>query len=201
MIGRVAYLQVQRQPLKQDASYDPSPLLAVEELRVSAHGVLGRLDGGWVVDTHHAAHPHVRGRGLRGVSMGFTSHYEAMAERYGDVPLGVAGENIIVESERRFDASALANGIIIRSSDGGKVVFPAAPPAAPCLEFTSFLLGLPHRAGRDEVAADLDFLGGGMRGFIVDAAQVRNPAPVRLGDEVHLLTAAEDGPAAGDVLR
>ncbi len=201
MIGRVAYLQVQRRPLKLDAAYDPSPLLVVDELRVSAHGVLGRMDGGWLVDTHHAAHPQVRGRGLRGVSMGFTSHYAAMAERYGDVPLGVAGENIIVESDRLFDGAALANGIVIRSGDGGEVVFPSASPAAPCLEFTSYLLGLPHRAGRDDVAADLDFLGGGMRGFIIDAAQVRNPAPVRLGDEVHLLPASQDGPAVGDVPR
>ncbi len=187
MIGRVVLLQVQRQPLKHDGVYDPAALLEVEELQVSAHGALGRIGDSWIVDTHHAAHPRGRGRGLRGVSMGMTSHYAAMEERYGGVPLGVAGENIIVEATRRWEERELAAGVVIRSADGSELEFPAAPAAAPCLEFTSFLLGLPHRASRHEVDADLDFLDGGTRGFIIDASRIRTPSPVRLGDEVHAM--------------
>ena len=134
------------------------------------------------------AHPEVRGRGLRGVSMGLSSHYAAMAARYGDVPLGVAGENIIVATDRPWAEDELASGVVIRGDDGREVVFPAAPPAAPCLEFTTYLLQLPERATRDDVEDDLDFLGGGMRGFLIDASRIRANVPVRLGDEVSVLS-------------
>ena len=187
VIGNVVQLQVQRSPLKNDAVYDPAALLEVDEIRIGAMGVIGRTECGWVLDTHHAAHPQVRGRGLRGVSMGFTSHYEAMQDRYASVPLGVAGENIIVATDRRWDATQLAGGVVIEGSDRDAVELPAAYPAAPCLEFTSFLLRLPERAARDDVIDELDFLDGGTRGFIVDAARLATPAAVRIGDQVRLL--------------
>jgi hypothetical protein len=187
MIGHVVRLQVQPEPLKRDAVYNPAPLREVDEVLVGAHGVLGRSDAGWILDTHHASHPEVRGRGLRGVSMGFTSHYDAMAARYGDVPLGVAGENIIVATTRRWEEHEIAGGIVIKGGDGEEIEFPSARPAAPCLEFTSFLLGLPARAGRDQIMDDLDFLDGGTRGFLIDAARLQTAASVRIGDEVRLL--------------
>lgn len=187
VIGRVVLIQVQRQPLTGGGVYDPGPLLEVEELRVSAQGVLGRIDESWIVDTHHAAHPRVRGRGLRGVSMGMTSHYAAMAERYGDVPVGIAGENIIVATTRRWEEHELGGGVVFRSPSGAGLEFPAARVASPCLEFTSYLLGLPQRAARQDVAADLEFLDGGTRGYLIDASRIRTPAAVCLGDEVHAM--------------
>ncbi len=178
-------LQIQREPLKRDSVYDPGPLLEVEEILVDALGVIGRTDLGWVLDTHHANHPNARGRGLRGVSMGFSSHYQEMQARYGDAPVGIAGENIIVEADRRWEQDELAGGVAIGRDS--VVEFPSAKPAAPCLEFTSFLLDLPQRAGRDDVRDDLDFLDGGTRGFIIDAARIRTPASIRIGDAVRLL--------------
>ena len=172
-IGHVARLQVQRCPLRRDARYDPSPLLPVEAAAISTRGLLGLAGGGWVVDAHHADHPDVRGRGLRPLSVGFSSHYAAMASRFGDVPLGVAGENVVIETERTWTADDLASGVIIETIEGSQLLLESPRPAEPCLEFTSFLLGLPVRAHRDQVLPDLDFLSGGMRGFIVDVGRVR----------------------------
>jgi hypothetical protein len=192
-IGTVVRLQIQRTPLIQsapsrgDRTYDPAPLLSVERMMVSARGALGWCDGGWMLDVHHADHPQVRGRGLRGLSMGFTSHYHAMTERFGHVPLGVAGENVIAETPRRWTADELEGGVVVRPGGGGDdLVLRPVRPAEPCLEFTSFLLTLPRRAARDDVASELEFSSGGTRGFLVDPGSVRTPQPVAVGDEVWL---------------
>ena len=185
LIGRVVRLQLQRGPLRRNATYDPSALVAVERAIVSGRGFIGAVAGGWMLDVHHADHPEVRGRGLRGLSMGFSSHYAAMAQRFGDLPLGVAGENLIVGTERRWTVSDLEPGVAIHPADGeSEAVFAPVRPAEPCLEFASFVLGLPERAARDDVRDELDFLSGGMRGFLVDPARLRSPHPVAVGDEV-----------------
>jgi len=184
-IGRIVRIQIQRAPLRRSGAYDPTPLLTVDRSMVSARGVLGWAEGGWMLDVHHADHPDVRGRGLRGLSIGFTSHYEAMRRRFGDVPLGVAGENLVVETDRRWEVAEMAAGVAIRTSgSAAELVLGTARPAEPCLEFTSFLLGLPERAARSDVDAELEFLGGGLRGFLVDAGRIRSPQPVAVGDEV-----------------
>lgn len=183
-IGRVALLQVQRCPLRRDARYDPAPLLPVAAAAIGSRGMLGLVDGGWVVDAHHAAHPDVRGRGLRPLSVGFSSHYAAMASRFGDVPLGIAGENVVIETERTWTAADLAAGLIVETTEGSELLLGTPRPAEPCLEFTSFLLGLPERASRGDVLADLDFLSGGMRGFIVDVGRVREVVRIAVGARV-----------------
>jgi hypothetical protein len=144
---------------------------------------VGETPSGWALDVHHADHPDVRGRGLRPLSMGFTSHYSAMAERFGDVPLGEGGENLIVATDRRWTLDDLAGGVVVRSAAGEDVVFDGVRPAEPCLEFTSHLLGLAECATRDEVLAELDFLAGGTRGFLLDG-RLRGPHVVAVGDEV-----------------
>src|SRR6266496_799174 len=100
-IGTNARLQIHRSSLttreKPDRVYDPAPLLAVPRLGVTPDGVLGAAaDGGWLVDVHHRAHPDTKNEdGLHGVSVGFTSHYDAMRERFGDrITPGCAGENL-----------------------------------------------------------------------------------------------------------
>jgi hypothetical protein len=183
-IGTVVRLQIQRTPVRRDGVYDPAPLLAVSRAVVSARGMVGWSAGGWMLDVHHADHPEVRGRGLRALSMGFTAHYRAMAERFGDVPVGIAGENVIVDTPRRWSAGAMANGVVVRTAGGDEVVLSPARPAEPCLEFASFLLGLPRRAERNEVASELEHLSGGTRGFLVDPGRIRTPLPIAAGDEV-----------------
>src|SRR5256885_7721119 len=118
-IGAVVRLQIQRSSLKTGEKphrvYDHSPVLSVRRLAVDGDGVLGEgEDQSWIVDVHHRAHPRTKNPdGLHGVSVGFTSHYDAMQQRFSDrVTLGCAGENIIVETSRRFTLEDLAAGLV-----------------------------------------------------------------------------------------
>jgi hypothetical protein len=182
LLGRVVRLQIQRTSLKYDRQYDPVPLLSVPEVVITARGVVGAVDRGWMLDAHHADHPFPRGRGLRPLSIGFTSHYGEIDGRFGPVPLGIGGENMIVSSDRRWTEEDLGGGVVV---NGVELVSPRV--AAPCLEFTSYLLGLPERAPRDDVTGELEFLDGGTRGFLLDVGRVREPLRVAVGDEVTLI--------------
>jgi len=184
VLGEVAHLQVQRSPVRhRGVGFDPTPLLAVDELAVGPPGLLGRHDGGWVVDVHGSVHPQVRGGGRRALSMGFTAHYRSMAARFGDLPLGTAGENVIVDTGRRVTLQDLEDGVAVETAEG-ILHLGDARVAAPCPEFTSYLLGLPHVAERDEIDADLVFLGGGMRGFLFAVDHLSGWTLVRPGDRV-----------------
>jgi hypothetical protein len=183
LLGPIVLLQVQRQPLKGSGRFDPGPILAVEEAWVGPLGLAGRHGGAWVLDAHHAAHPAGRGGGGRPLSIGFTGHYRLMGERFGRVPLGIGGENLVVAAEGRLRLEDLAGEVVVRGADGD-LVFGGARVAAPSLQFTSFLLGLDRVADRAEVADELVFLGEGMRGFVLGAAPGAMPRLVRLGDQV-----------------
>lgn len=183
-IGPIVRLQVQVAPLKTRGSgYDPSGILAVEEVAIGPQGVVGHHQGTWVVDVHHGAHPFGRAGGRRALSVGFTGHYERMASRFGAAPLGCAGENLIVAAGGRIMVGDLAGALHIRGASGS-VAVRRARVAAPCAEFTSWIKGLdvvvPIADQRDDVA----FLDDGMRGFILDVSHLERPALVRVGDEV-----------------
>jgi hypothetical protein len=172
-IGTVARLQIQRSSLKTgdkpNRRYDPSPLLAVPALNVTPDGALGGSpDGGdtWIVDVHHRAHPSTKNEdGLHGISVGFTSHYDAMREHFGDhVEVGCAGENIIATSDRRFTYEELAGGVAILTPDGKeRVRLKVLQVAHPCRPFTGWALG--KTVEPEELKKHLQFLDGGMRGF------------------------------------
>src|SRR5437879_11068756 len=124
-IGTVTRLQIQRDSLKRGDKptrvYDPTPLLSVPALNVTPDGALGgTADGSWIVDVHHRDHPYTKNEdGLHGISLGFTSHYDAMREHFGDrVEIGCAGENILATSDRRLGYDDLANGVAILAPDG-----------------------------------------------------------------------------------
>ena len=182
-IGSVVRLQVQRSTLKTgekpNRTYDPTPLLAVPQLAVSAEGVLGAADGGWVVDVHHHRHPHTKNEDLvHGVSLGFTSHYAAMRDRFGErIVLGCAGENIIVAAERQFSYAELAGGVAV-----GDVKLRVLQVAHPCRPFTGWALG--GRVESDALKSHLQFLDDGMRGFYCHADE---GGTVNVGDPLVLL--------------
>src|SRR5437773_8782866 len=143
-IGTVARLQIQRASLKTGAKpdrvYDPGAIVAVPRLAVTPDGVLGAdADGGWLVDVHHRAHPETKNEdGLHGVSVGFTAHYAAMRDRFGErIVLGCAGENLIVVADRIFTYDDLASGVsIVGSDDGERVRLKVLQVSHPCRPFT-----------------------------------------------------------------
>jgi hypothetical protein len=183
LLGPIALLQVQRTPVKvPGGQYDPRPLLPAAETLVGPDGVVGWHEGAWVLDAHHAAHPARRGGAGRAVSIGFTGHYRLMAERFGKVPLGIGGENLIVEAPGRFYLKDLLGTVVVRAT-AGDLILVGAKVAAPCLHFTSFLLGLDRVAERSEVAEPLEFLGDGMRGYVL-GAPAGSAVVIRPGDEV-----------------
>lgn len=189
-IGLVARLQIQRGSLKTGEKprrvYDPAPILAVGRLVITPEGVLGESpDRSWIVDVHHRAHPHTKNPdGEHGISVGFTSHYAAMRDRFGDrIAIGCAGENVIVAADRRFTLEELHAGIAVCSTDGTELVRLAVRDVArPCRPFTGWATN--EMVAPDVLKSHLQFLDGGTRGFYCLGV---GSGIVSLGDRVVLL--------------
>jgi hypothetical protein len=190
MIGTITRLQIQRDSLKRGEKptrvYDPAPLLSVPALNVTPDGALGETpDGMWIVDVHHRDHPRTKNDdGLHGISLGFTSHYDAMREHFGNrVEMGCAGENIIARADRRFTYEELADGVAILAPDGTqRVRLKILEVAHPCRPFTGWALG--KTVEPEELKKHLQFLDGGMRGFYCVG---EGTGTVSLGDSVAIL--------------
>ena len=171
-LGRIVRLQIQRSSLKTGEkprrSYDPAPLLAVDRVALGPDGVLGEepQGGAWLVDVHHRAHPETKNAdGVHGVSLGFTSHYALMRERFGErITLGCAGENIIVETSGRIAVEDLDSGLALLAPDGREIArLEVLQVAHPCRPFTGWALGGTVEA--DVLKEQLQFLDGGTRGY------------------------------------
>lgn len=184
-LGSLIRLQIQRSTLKTgekpNRTYDPGPILAVPRLAVGPDGVLGAgADGSWIVDVHHRAHPATKNDdGLHGVSVGFSAHYRLMHDRFGArLTLGVAGENLIAQTEQPLHLEDLASGLAVVAPDGQeRVRLRVLETAAPCRPFTGWALG---RAVESHVLKEsLQFLENGMRGFYCTAART---GTVEVGD-------------------
>ena len=189
-LGRIVRLQIQRSSLKTGEkprrSYDPAPLLAVDRAAVGPDGVLGEsADGAWLVDVHHRAHPWTKNAdGVHGVSLGFTSHYALMRERFGDrITLGCAGENIIVETTGRIAVEDLHSGVSLLGADGRELArLDVLQVAHPCRPFTGWALGGMVEA--DVLKEQLQFLDGGTRGYYCRGV---GTGIVAVGDRVVIL--------------
>ncbi len=186
-VGVVAFVQIQERSLKVEEHgrkrYDPAPLRRVDSLRLSADGIIGVLGDSTIMDTHNRLHPHSKSWGeAAGISLGFTSHYEHMRQRFGEhLQTGVAGENIMVETEQMFTAADLGPAVELRRAGGSSVVKLAKiAVAAPCEPFSRFAGG-PTQAP-EELKATLQFLHHGMRGYY--AVLVGETGDVRPGDLV-----------------
>jgi hypothetical protein len=189
-------LQVQRSGLKNPAPngaavarrFDPAPLLEVPALRLTPDGVLGLVDGQEpIVDVHHTDHQDTRNVVVNGVSIGFTGHYAALVERFGShLPVGVAGENVIVARDGVVDEATVAAGLAIRAADGELVRLYQVHAAEPCVEFTRFALRMADAdPSTPDVTEGLRFLRAGIRGFY--ASYAGTDVTVRAGDVLFAL--------------
>ncbi len=184
-IGEIVVTQFQLNKLRAGVGdardYDPSNL-AEGDLLLTPAGVLGAWHDGWAVDRHHRDHPHNEVHNSdRTLSIGFTSHYDAMAHRFGDMEVGAGGENLVVRADRRMMIEDLTGSLTIRSQGGDTLALGPAAVAAPCVPFTKFCLNDPD-APADAVKENRAFLEDGMRGFVMSIA---GTMLVRAGDELH----------------
>lgn len=183
LIGPIVRLQIHPESLKRGDVYDPSPLLSVQRGSIDASGMLGWDGAAWAVDIHHAAHPRMKGGGHKALSIGFVGHYERMSERFGEVPIGIAGENIVVDGPA-VSAQDVAAGLVIRTTGGAVVELRSPLPAVACPGFTSHLLTSATVLPRSEIAEHLAFLSTGTRGFILSVDHIDIPVEISVGDEV-----------------
>lgn len=192
LIGRIVRLQVQESSLKVGERlrrwYDPAPIRAVPTLMLDENGVVGRTDmDAMILDVHNVTHPATKNRtGSNGISVGFTSHYGAMRARFGEhLTDGIAGENILVATERLFTEPDFAVGIRIETDDGATIDLEQVIIAEPCVEFSRFALCYPHDAPTDRAVTDaLNFLREGVRGFY--ATYHGPPTRITVGASVYL---------------
>jgi len=190
-IRLIKHVQLQRSSLKQGQRpqryYDPAPLLLVERLLLGPDGVSAvSANGAPIIDVHHSGHPETKNRlGANGISIGFTSHYRAMRERYGaHLNDGCAGENILVESDQVWSLDQLSQALVIQRADGQSVALSNLLVAAPCVEFSRFAHLSADPLTADQLRTTLQFLDGGMRGFYARLADDQPAAEICAGDRV-----------------
>jgi hypothetical protein len=189
-IGHVVRLQVQRGSLKAGAGrlqyYDPMPILAVDAFEVTVEGVTWDGPDGEHLDVHHARHRSTKNRSLaNSLSFGFTSHYDRMRERFGPhLTDGIAGENILIRTDKTFGLRDVDGGLIIEGVGGHAVPLESISVAHPCVEFSRFALRDPA-APPLLVSEALRFLDDGVRGYYA-VVQTSVPVRVRVGDRVLL---------------
>lgn len=186
-LGRIVRLQIQPARLtlgqRPNRYYDPAGLLTVNEMILTPQGALARLAGGQVVlDVHHTQHPHAYTHGTNALSVGFTAHYDAMRERFGDnLTDGCAGENILVETREAVEIAALAGGLAIQPAGAASAAWlNQFRVARPCEPFSRYAL---RSSEAQAVKAALQFLDNGIRGFYCALAG-ESEATVAVGDRV-----------------
>jgi hypothetical protein len=191
LLGPIRHLQIQKETLRigvrPNRVYRTDPLASVPALVLSPGGALAKIDGGWMVDVHHAAHPASAEPNLeRLLSVGFTSHYAAMAEHFGSATVGDAGENLIVETDGIITEDHIAGGLLIERP-GGNIELQEPVVAEPCVPFTRFRLGDPE-ADLELVNPEREFLRGGMRGYVMGLSNLAGAVEVEVGDLVYART-------------
>ncbi len=197
-IGRITLLQVQRSSLKLgerlETYYDPTPLLSVGSLRLTPRGVFGIAENGSeVMDLHHIHHPDTHNiRGVNGISIGFTSHYQSMRESYGEhLADGIAGENILIEADSIVALNDLGSRLAIALQETGQFVYlTKLKVAAPCVEFSQFAANHGKPLPPAQLKATLQFLNDGRRGFYATIEDAPHELIVHVGDKVFVVNGA-----------
>ena len=190
-LGIVKLVQIQPNGLIIDTPngdfYDATRRVEVDCLLVTPLGIEAILPTGeTVLDIHHIHHPDKAYKDDL-ISIGFTSHYAAMRERFGDhMQDGTAGENIIIECDREIWLDDLGQQVVIENAEtGGQTLLDILRIAKPCNEFSHFAANSQHqRLPADELKSTLQFLNHGRRGFLLALADGQENVTVKVGDRV-----------------
>jgi len=190
-LGKVKLLQIQPSGMVIDtpsgAFYDVTRRIKVDNLVITPLGIEAVLPTGKrVLDIHHINHPDKAYKDDL-VSIGFTSHYAAMRERFGGhIQDGTAGENIIIECDREIWLDDLGQQVGIENAGTGhQTLLDILRIATPCTEFSHFAANSQHeRLPASELKSALQFLYHGRRGFLLALADDQESATVRAGDRV-----------------
>ena len=191
-LGKVKLVQVQPSGLIIEAPsgyfYDVTRRVEVEKLIITSLGIEATTaDGEHVLDIHHINHPDKKYDDDDLVSIGFTSHYEAMRERFGAHMVdGAAGENIIIEFGQEVWTDDIGQQIAIENAETGiKTLLDVLSFAAPCEEFSHFAANSQdQKLPAAELKETLQFLHNGRRGFLLGLSDDQEAATVQAGDQV-----------------
>ena len=187
-IGIIKFVQVQQDSLKQHLpdgtrQYNPDPLLKLKRIQLTADGVIGLTDtDDEIIDVHNTRHPRSRYRGDNPISIGFTSHYDAMRTEFGNhLDDGIAGESIIVEVTQRFTSDTLGQSLAIKCQATDELIhLKEVIPIPPCEPFSRFARDRDLSA--QETKATLQFLSHGTRGFYTKLRDETLSPIIQLGD-------------------
>ncbi len=190
-LGKVKLVQVQPSGMVIDTPaghfYDVTRRVEVDSLIITPLGIEADLaNGEHVLDIHHIHHPNKAYKDDL-VSIGFTSHYAAMRERFGEhMQDGTAGENIIIEYDQEVWLDDLGQQVAIENAKTGhQTRLDILRIATPCNEFSHFAANSQHqRLPADELKNTLHFLNHGRRGFLLALADSQASATIQVGDRV-----------------
>ena len=191
-LGKVKLVQVQPSGLIIETPtgyfYDVTRRVEVEMLIITSLGIEATTaDGEHMLDIHHINHPNKAYDDDDLVCIGFTSHYQAMRERFGEHMVdGAAGENIIIEYNREVWVDDLGRQITIENAENGdRTLLDVLSFAAPCEEFSHFAANSQgQKLPATELKAALQFLNNGRRGFLLVLSDGQEAATVQAGDRV-----------------
>lgn len=191
-LGKVKLVQLQPSGLIIETPsgyfYDAARRVEVDRLLITKKGIEATTsEGEHVLDIHHLDHPDKAYDDDDLVSIGFTSHYEAMRARFGGHMVdGIAGENIIIEYEKEVWVENIGQKIVIENSETGhRTWLDLIRFAAPCEEFSHFAAQCQQeRLPAAELKATLQFLNNGRRGFLLILRAGQEATLVQPGDKV-----------------
>ncbi len=194
-LGRVKLVQIQPDGLIIETPsgyiYDASRLAKVDRLRITPLGIEATTpQGERVLDIHHVNHPDKAYDEDDLISIGFTSHYQAMRARFGEHMVdGIAGENIIIEYNKEVWTEDLGPQIAIENTETGQMtLLDLVCFAAPCDEFSHFAAqSQDKRLPAADLKSTLKFLNNGRRGFLLVLRDGQEAAAVQVGDRVFVV--------------
>jgi len=194
-LGRVKLVQIQPDGLIIETPsgyiYDASRLVQVDRLRITSLGIEATTpQGERVLDIHHVNHPDKAYDEDDLISIGFTSHYQAMRARFGEHMVdGIAGENIIIEYNKEVWTEDLGPQIAIENTETGQMtLLDLVCFAAPCDEFSHFAAqSQDKRLPAADLKSTLKFLNNGRRGFLLVLRDGQEAAAVQAGDRVFVV--------------